>query len=194
MILTVVNLDPHHVQSGFVELPIEEWQIRGDQPYQVHDLLSDARYLWHGRRNYVEFDPQVAPAHVLRLRRRVAASRTSTISCRRPAPDRDRYPPMSETDWHNDPLWYKDAIIYQVHVKSFFDSDNDGVGDFRGLTEKLDYVQSLGVNAFWLLPFYPSPMRDDGYDIPTIAGSMPNTALDGTFATSFGPRIVAASR
>ena len=71
IIVTVVNLDPHHVQSGFVELPIDAWEIRDDQPYQVHDLLSDARYLWHGRRNYVEFDPNVAPAHILRLRRRV---------------------------------------------------------------------------------------------------------------------------
>jgi len=70
-----------------------------------------------------------------------------------------------EPDWENDPLWYKDAIIYQLHVRSFFDSNNDGVGDFRGLTEKLDYVQRLGVNALWLMPFYPSPMRDDGYDI-----------------------------
>ncbi|MBN1236969.1 MAG: maltose alpha-D-glucosyltransferase [Gammaproteobacteria bacterium] len=65
----------------------------------------------------------------------------------------------------DDPLWYKDAVIYQVHVRSFFDQNNDGVGDFRGLTEKLDYIQRLGVNAIWLLPFYPSPMRDDGYDI-----------------------------
>jgi maltose alpha-D-glucosyltransferase / alpha-amylase len=65
----------------------------------------------------------------------------------------------------NDPLWYKDAVIYQLHVRSFFDHDNDGVGDFRGLTEKLDYIERLGVNAIWLLPFYPSPMRDDGYDI-----------------------------
>ena len=72
---------------------------------------------------------------------------------------------MADTDWQNDPLWYKDAIIYQVHVKSFFDSDDDGMGDFRGLSRKLDYIQSLGVNAIWLLPFYPSPMRDDGYDI-----------------------------
>ncbi|WPL18402.1 Trehalose synthase/amylase TreS [Thiorhodovibrio winogradskyi] len=64
-----------------------------------------------------------------------------------------------------DPLWYKDAIIYQAHVKAFFDTDGDGTGDFRGLTQKLDYVQALGVNAIWLLPFYPSPMRDDGYDI-----------------------------
>lgn len=64
-----------------------------------------------------------------------------------------------------DPTWYKDAVIYQVHVKSYFDSNNDGVGDFTGLIEKLDYIADLGVNAIWLLPFYPSPMRDDGYDI-----------------------------
>src|SRR5258705_5747919 len=64
-----------------------------------------------------------------------------------------------------DPLWYKDAIIYQLHVKAFFDSNGDGMGDFRGLTEKLDYIQDLGVNTLWLLPFYPSPLRDDGYDI-----------------------------
>ncbi len=64
-----------------------------------------------------------------------------------------------------DPLWYKDAVIYQLHVRSFFDSDNDGIGDFVGLTQKLDYLQDLGVTALWLLPFYPSPLRDDGYDI-----------------------------
>jgi len=56
-----------------------------------------------------------------------------------------------------DPLWYKDAIIYEVHVKAFYDANGDGIGDFRGLTEKLDYVADLGVNTIWLLPFYPSP-------------------------------------
>jgi maltose alpha-D-glucosyltransferase/alpha-amylase len=65
----------------------------------------------------------------------------------------------------DDPLWYKDAIIYEVHVKSFYDSNGDGIGDFQGLTEKLDYIQDLGVTAIWLLPFYPSPRKDDGYDI-----------------------------
>jgi maltose alpha-D-glucosyltransferase / alpha-amylase len=64
-----------------------------------------------------------------------------------------------------EPLWYKDAIIYEVHVRAFLDSDGDGFGDFRGLTEKLDYLQDLGITALWLLPFYPSPLRDDGYDI-----------------------------
>src|SRR6516225_5464748 len=64
-----------------------------------------------------------------------------------------------------DPLWYKDAIIYQLHVKSFYDSNNDGIGDFPGLIARLDYIADLGVNVVWLLPFYPSPRRDDGYDI-----------------------------
>ena len=72
---------------------------------------------------------------------------------------------VEEAGWETDPLWYKDAVIYQLHVRAFFDSNDDGVGDFKGLTEKLDYIQRLGVNALWLLPFYPSPMRDDGYDI-----------------------------
>ena len=61
--------------------------------------------------------------------------------------------------------WYKDAIIYQAHVRSFMDSNGDGIGDFRGLLQKLDYVKSLGVNAIWLLPFYKSPLKDGGYDI-----------------------------
>jgi maltose alpha-D-glucosyltransferase / alpha-amylase len=65
----------------------------------------------------------------------------------------------------DDPLWYKDALIYELHVRAFYDSDGDGSGDFRGLMEKLPYLQELGINAIWLLPFYPSPMRDDGYDI-----------------------------
>ena len=76
-------------------------------------------------------------------------------------------PPSSETEAEveKDRLWYKDAIIYQLHIKAFYDSNADGVGDFRGLTEKLDYIRDLGVNTIWLLPFYPSPLRDDGYDV-----------------------------
>jgi maltose alpha-D-glucosyltransferase/alpha-amylase len=73
-----------------------------------------------------------------------------------------------------DRLWYKDAIIYQLHVKTFYDSDADGIGDFRGLTEKLGYLQKLGVTAIWLLPFYPSPLKDDGYDIADFKGINPS--------------------
>jgi maltose alpha-D-glucosyltransferase/alpha-amylase len=65
----------------------------------------------------------------------------------------------------DDPLWYKDAVIYQLHVKTFFDGNDDGIGDFPGLLRKLDYLEDLGITAIWLLPFYPSPLKDDGYDI-----------------------------
>ena len=64
-----------------------------------------------------------------------------------------------------DPLWYKDAVIYEVHVRAYHDSGDDGMGDFPGLTQKLDYLQDFGVTALWILPFSPSPWRDDGYDI-----------------------------
>ncbi|HEY5302205.1 MAG TPA: maltose alpha-D-glucosyltransferase, partial [Acetobacteraceae bacterium] len=77
--------------------------------------------------------------------------------------------PAAETA-AEDHAWYKDAIIYQLHVKSFFDANNDGVGDFAGLMAKLDYIAGLGVTAVWLLPFYPSPRLDDGYDISDFRG------------------------
>jgi len=77
------------------------------------------------------------------------------------------------TPLDRDPLWYKDAIIYELHVRSFFDGNNDGVGDFPGLIERLDYIQDLGVTCIWLLPFYPSPLRDDGYDISDYKGVNP---------------------
>ncbi len=72
---------------------------------------------------------------------------------------------MQSSTLNSDPQWYKDAIIYEVPVRAFSDSNGDGIGDFRGLTEKLDYLQNLGVTALWILPFFPSPLRDDGYDI-----------------------------
>lgn len=74
----------------------------------------------------------------------------------------------------NDPLWYKDAIIYEAHVRAFYDSNADGMGDFRGLAEKLDYLEDLGVTAIWLLPFFPSPWKDDGYDISDFRNVHPS--------------------
>jgi maltose alpha-D-glucosyltransferase / alpha-amylase len=73
-----------------------------------------------------------------------------------------------------DPLWYKDAIIYELHVRAFADSNNDGIGDFQGLIQKLDYLQDLGVTCLWLLPFFPSPLRDDGYDISDYVNVNPS--------------------
>ncbi len=77
--------------------------------------------------------------------------------------------------------WYKDAVIYQLHIKAFFDSNDDGIGDFRGLTEKLDYVKNLGVNTIWLLPFYPSPLRDDGYDVADYRNVHPSYGTRADF-------------
>jgi maltose alpha-D-glucosyltransferase/alpha-amylase len=79
-----------------------------------------------------------------------------------------------DEEHREDPLWYKDAIFYQLHVKAFFDSDNDGIGDFKGLTQRLDYIKDLGVTVIWLMPFYPSPMRDDGYDISEFKNVHPD--------------------
>ena len=81
---------------------------------------------------------------------------------------------MKQSGSARDPLWYKDAIIYELHVKAFMDSNNDGIGDFQGLLSRLDYVQDLGVTCLWLLPFFPSPLRDDGYDISDYLSVHPN--------------------
>ncbi len=89
-------------------------------------------------------------------------------------------PPVADNaQWMEDSLWFKDAVIYELHIKAFFDSDNNGTGDLSGLIQKLDYLQNLGVNTLWLLPFYPSPMRDDGYDISDYRNIHP---LFGTMA------------
>ncbi|MDO8418626.1 MAG: alpha-amylase family glycosyl hydrolase, partial [Rubrivivax sp.] len=77
-----------------------------------------------------------------------------------PTPAIDLVP--AETGLSADPQWFRDAVIYQLNVKAFYDSNGDGVGDFPGVTAKLDYVRDLGVNTLWLMPFYPSPLRDDG--------------------------------
>jgi maltose alpha-D-glucosyltransferase/alpha-amylase len=73
-----------------------------------------------------------------------------------------------------DPLWYKDAIIYELPVRAFADSNGDGIGDFPGLLSRLDYLQDLGVTCIWLLPFFPSPQRDDGYDIANYVDVNPS--------------------
>jgi len=76
--------------------------------------------------------------------------------------------------FERDPLWFKTAVFYEIHLRGFFDANDDGSGDFRGLTEKLDYLQWLGVDCIWLLPAYPSPLRDGGYDIADFFGVHPD--------------------
>src|SRR5262245_50391775 len=82
-----------------------------------------------------------------------------------------------------DPLWYKDAIIYETHVKALFDSNSDGVSDFQALLQKLDYLSDLGVTCLWLLPFFPSPLRDDGYDIADYTNVHPGYGTLDDFKT-----------
>ncbi len=176
-ILTVVNLDPHHRHSGWLELPLEEFQLEARRTYQMHDLLTDDRYLWQGPRNYVELDPAKVPAHVFRLRRHVRTERDFDYFVNDPMTPEPkimaaafRSPPPA---FEKNRLWYKSGIIYELHVRGFHDSNGDGTGDFRGLTAKLDYLRDLGVTAIWVLPFYPSPLKDDGYDIADYYGVHP---------------------
>ena len=72
---------------------------------------------------------------------------------------------MAPSSKNTEPLWFKDAIIYEVSVRAFYDSNGDGIGDFQGLIHKLDYLEDLGINTIWLLPFFPSPLKDDGFDV-----------------------------
>jgi maltose alpha-D-glucosyltransferase/alpha-amylase len=72
---------------------------------------------------------------------------------------------MAVSSKNTEPLWFKDAIIYEVSVRAFYDSNGDGSGDFQGLIQKLDYLEDLGINTIWLLPFFPSPQKDDGFDV-----------------------------
>ncbi len=92
-------------------------------------------------------------------------------------------PPHRSVRLEGNPLWFKDAIIYEARVRSFYDSNGDGIGDFAGLASKLDYLQDLGVTAIWLLPFYPSPLRDDGYDIADYTDVHPDCGTLADFDT-----------
>ena len=94
-------------------------------------------------------------------------------------------PPLGRTELalQREPGWYKHAIIYQVHVRTFIDSNNDGIGDFQGLAQRMDYIQELGINAIWLMPFFPSPLRDDGYDISDYKSVHPSYGTLDDFKT-----------
>jgi len=89
--------------------------------------------------------------------------------------------PVRQSHLENDPLWYKDAVIYEIHIRSCYDSNGDGIGDIRGLIQKLPYLKQLGITALWLLPFYPSPLRDDGYDIADYQAINPDYGTLGDF-------------
>ena len=90
---------------------------------------------------------------------------------------------MAEHWFEREPNWFKTAVFYEIHTRAFFDSNDDGSGDFRGLPQKLDYLQWLGIDCIWLLPFYPSPLRDGGYDIADFYGVNPDYGSVEDFRT-----------
>jgi pullulanase/glycogen debranching enzyme len=102
--------------------------------------------------------------------------------------------PAAPGHWFEaDPLWFKKAVFYEIYIRGFFDSTGDGAGDFRGLIEKLDYIQWLGVDCVWLLPMYASPLREAATTSPTSSHCIPTTGRSRTSAPSSRPPTSAAS-
>ena len=157
----------------------------------MRDELSGADYSWRTGRNYVKLAP--GQAHVMAIELDsgkgatcLVSSRTQPARCRRGRRDQGsrRCARSSETQWfERQPLWFKTAVFYEIHTRAFFDSSDDGSGDFRGLAQKLDYLQWLGIDCIWLLPFYPSPLRDGGYDIAQFKDVHPDYGTLDDFRT-----------
>ena len=167
----VVNLDPHHTQEATVSLDMPQLGLDWHESVPVRDELTGETYHW-GRANYVRLEPGRAPAHVLHRPATVpAADRrvTHTMIVNEPVPDTFEDTPAKDRD----PDWFKRAVFYEVLVRSFQDSNGDGVGDLKGLTAKLDYLQWLGVDCLWLPPFFKSPLRDGGYDVSDYTAVLP---------------------
>ena len=150
-VVCVVNLDPAAAQEGVCIVPVST----GVPPaYPVRDLLAEETYTWRVGRNYVKLAPARATSSGSADERLLRASSSPAGGS-----------PMSEQWFERDPLWFKRAVFYEIHIRGFFDGNDDGSGDFRGLIDKLDYLEWLGVDCLWLLPMYESPLRDGGYDI-----------------------------
>ncbi len=166
IILVAVNLDPHHAHEGWLQFP---WgSLESVKPSPIRFMTCWAKVATSGRAP-ATICASTRPRHLPRSSGCVGGYAPNGISitlCKG----------RQSMDAKNQArsLWYKDAIIYELHVKAFYDSSADGRGDFRGLISKLDYIQELGVNTIWLLPFYPSPFRDDGYDISDYRGVHPD--------------------
>ncbi len=164
-ILVVVNLDSFNEQTGWTNLDLDKIGCSASESFLVDDLLNGAQYTWQrsqlrgaaaGRSTgaYLSREPNAMTAHrSMELRESESVKKIASTT---------------------DPLWYKDAIIYELHVRAFADSNNDGIGDFPGLLSRLDYLKDLGITCIWLLPFFPSPLRDDGYDISNYTDVNPS--------------------
>ena len=159
----VVNLDPHAPRTTTAHLNLPALGLDWEDTFAVHDEITGEDWQW-GAHNFVHLDPYVEPAHVLTVG-------TACMSEMMPAGRRTRRGPI--IGGFEQPDWFKTAVFYEVLVRSFKDSNGDGVGDFRGLTEKLDYLHWLGVDCLWVPPFFSSPLRDGGYDVADYTNILP---------------------
>ena len=170
----VVNLDPHATRETTVHLDLPALGLAWDDSFVVHDEITGEDWSW-GQHNYVRLDPAHEPAHILTVRSRDPRKRRSSTD---PQPTRGLAgptprPSRSGRVGRRRPDWFKTAVFYEVLVRSFRDSNGDGTGDFQGLTEKLDYLQWLGVDCLWVPPFFTSPLRDGGYDVADYTDILP---------------------
>ena len=162
--ICIVNVDPFSEQEGACVIPV----ALGLPPaFDAHDLLGEREFTWRVGRNYVKLGP--GKAHLIRsMRCRLDGADPGAEAPACPAPQAGMTDPAN---WfERDPLWFKKAVFYEIHLRGFYDGNDDGSGDFRGLAEKLDYLQWLGVDCLWLLPAFPNPLRDGGYDIADFFG------------------------
>src|SRR5262249_19844828 len=169
-ILIAVSLDPHSPQDALLEVPLSELGIGPDETYQVHELLRGERALWKGAHAQVSLTPNQPAAiwSVLRFSRRENQFDYYFLA------GAFDYEVSAGSMIEKNPLLSKRAIIYEVHIRVFLDSNDDGIGDIQGLIQKLPYLEGLGVTCLWLLPMYPSPLRDDGYDISDYCNIHPD--------------------
>ena len=179
-VIMCVNLDPRDCTPR--ASPIVPTGLDLPDAFAVVDLLSGDTHTWHVGGNYLRLPPGrrprpgvpmttgelIMPRHELGdLRRQLAPSESAT--------DAPRW-------FESDPMWFKRAVFYEIHIRGFADGNGDGIGDFLGLTERLDYLEWLGIDCIWLLPFYASPLRDGGYDISDYYSVHPDYGTTEHFA------------
>ena len=181
VVLVVVNLDHRHAQTGWVTVDLRALGFVENLPYVARDLLTGAHYVWRGRPISVSPRPRRRPVPCLRAHPAGRLARGCSMTTTEVAHER-RTAALAPLGGSAD--WYKEAVIYELHVRAFHDGNGDGIGDFKGLIEKLDYLQGLGVTAIWLLPFYPSPFGTTATTSPTTGRSTPRTGPSATSASS----------
>ena len=167
--------NPHETREATVSWIWPRSASTGTTGFGVRDLLSGSRIRW-GEHNYVRLDPH-RPAHIFVMSSPIADRADLTRPTRPDSEDVVHAADVPSTGRSHrataDPDWFKRAVFYEVLVRGFSDSNGDGTGDLRGLADKLDYLQWLGVDCLWLPPFYPSPLRDGGYDVSDYSGVLP---------------------